>query len=187
MVNNSKVKPLTDSTDSLNTLGGFKSKSNLSQNSTSSNRELNDLDSLSTIVFDETSYLKLKPFSKLDPTLGRLLTFLNCFGLNVNFVNIRADKREGCCANLEKYLKITVVVLICLISGEVVYDVNVRQSKLLAEQKRSTPLLTFVIVFYSWLSLIIPVICDISLILVGTQLFTFYSRTTSTVCNGKYR
>lgn len=167
-----------------------------------STRDPGDADSL--LKLEETSYLKLQPFTKLDPTLIRLLNFLNCFGLTVNFVKKPSEDysrtsnkiKNGCSSlcsfgNIQvsymKYLKITTMVFICAISGEVVYDVNLRQSKLLAEQKRSTPLLTFVIVFYSWLSLIIPVICNLSLIVMGSHLFRFYSRTSATICNGKLR
>lgn len=152
----------------------------LSTASRLSSKEVNDLDSLSTVGLEESSYLKLRPFNKLDPTLARLLTFFNCFGLTVNFVNPRKDGR-----NYSMYMKILVMLAIGIISGEVVYDINIRQSKLLAEQKRSTPLLTFVIVAYSWLTLVIPLFSDLSLILIGPHLFRFYSRTTATVCNGK--
>lgn len=184
MVNNSRVTPLSDSTSNINTLDVLSSTSR--KNSSSSAKEINDVDSLSTVAWDETSYLKLKPFEKLDPTLKRLLTFLDCFGLNVNFVRTgRGSKSRKWSAKLDRYFKILIIIIVGVLSGEVVYDVNIRQSKLLAEQKRSTPLLTFVIVFYSWLTLIIPFICDICLIFMGPYLFRFYSRTTSTVCNGK--
>lgn len=184
MVNNSRVTPLVDSTNDSSSSGLLRATSR--QNSTFSAREINDLDSISTVAWDETSYLKLKPFEKLDPTLKRLLTFLDCFGLTVNFVHAgRGNKNKRWSAKLDKYLKILLITIVGVLSGEVAYDVNIRQSKLLEEQKRSTPLLTFVIVFYSWLTLIIPFICDISLIFIGTYLFRFYSRTTATVCNGK--
>lgn len=146
--------------------------------------DLNDVDSISTLGPEESSYLKLKPFTRLDPALKRLLTFLNCFGLTVNF----EGGRQGRSDKLGGYLnlmKVTFMLLVTLITGEVVYDVNLRQSKLLEEQKRSTPLLTFVIVAYSWLTLLIPVICDLSLVAIGTRLFRFYSRTKATVCNGE--
>lgn len=184
MVNNSRVTPLVDSTNGSSSSSFNRATSR--QNSTSSVREVNDLDSLSTVALDETSYLKLKPFEKLDPSLKRLLTFLDFFGLTVNFVHAgRGDKNKRWSAKLDKFFKIFLVTIVGVMSGEVVYDVNIRQSKLLAEQKRSTPLLTFVIVFYSWLTLIIPFICDISLVFIGTYLFRFYSRTMATVCNGK--
>lgn len=169
-------------------------------NSIASSKDFSDFDSLSTVNIEESSYLKLKPFSKLDPTLMRLLAFLNCFGLTVNFGPSSAaavtaasagqtkwqGKQESSYSTYSRYFKIILTLSVAVITGEVVYDVNLRQSKLLAEQKRSTPLLTFVIVAYSWLTLVIPFVCDISLILIGSHLFRFYSRTTATVCNGMF-
>lgn len=187
MVNNNRVKPLPDS----NTIDNFRDTSatdRLSDLQEISRSSSKDLDSLSTVGLEETSYLKLRPFSRLDPTLLRLLSFLNCFGLTVNFVNERNDdKQRSSTSRYSIYLKIALMTVVCITSGEVVYDVNLRQSKLLAEQKRSTPLLTFVIVFYSWLTLVIPIICDFSLVIIGSHLFRFYSRTTATVCNGEYQ
>lgn len=146
--------------------------------------DVNDIDSISTLGPEESSYLKLKPFTRLDPALERLLTFLNCFGLTVNFVK-RERGRDNRLDGYIKLMKVSFILLVALVTGEVVYDVNLRQSKLLAEQKRSTPLLTFVIVAYSWLTLLIPIACDLSLVMIGTPLFRFYSRTKATVCNGK--
>lgn len=161
----------------------------------------NDTDSLNALDINDSSYLKLKPFTRLDPTLVRLSTFLNCFGLSVDFDRCDDNDTTKPCYDDKSskfvylginprgktafYLKLLILIGIGVISGEVVYDINFRQSKLLAEQKRSTPLLTFVIVAYSWLSLIIPIISDLSLITTGSYLFRFYSRTTATVCNGK--
>lgn len=190
MVNSSRIKPLSvssNTSDVVPSVSSLTSSPELQVVSISSSKEINDLDSISTVGLEELSYLKLRPFSRLDPTLVRLLTFLNCFGLTFNCETYRRNEKK---ANswLHRYwgyLKIALMLVIVGISGEVVYDVNLRQSKLLAEQKRSTPLLTFVIVAYSWLTLVIPVICDLSLVLIGSHLFRFYSRTTSTVCNGK--
>lgn len=167
MVNSNRIRPVTTHT-------------------TSSSKDLNDLDSLSTLNLEETSYLKLKPFRQLDPTLVRLLTFLSCFGITVDYGNSSIDKRGSRTYNYAKFMKISFMILVGYVSGEVVYNINLQQSKLLAEQKRSTPLLTFVIISYSWLTIIIPVICDLSLVLFGSHLFRFYSRTTATVCDGKF-
>lgn len=189
MVYRNKIQPLNDINDNDN-----KQSQSIDNNITNdylSQKDVTDLDSLSTVGLEESSYLKLRPFSRLDPTIVRLLTFLNCFGLFVNFsqsTNRRMSRFSLSSSNIHcysNYLKIFLMILIIIVSGEVVYDVNLRQSKLLAEQKRSTPLLTFVIVAYSWLSLVIPIICDLSLLFIGSLLFRFYSRTTATVCNGK--
>lgn len=184
MVYKNRVQPILDSANTSEAICIASS-----QNSRSSSKEVNDLDSLSTVGLEESSYLKLRPFSRLDPTLVRLLRFLSCFGLTVNFESKETNSNRSWSETKNKssmYMKIAFMALIGVISGEVVYDVNLRQSKLLAEQKRSTPLLTFVIVAYSWLTLVIPVICDFSLVFTGSHLFRFYSRTTATVCNGKY-
>jgi len=172
---------------------------------TSSLKDFNDLDSISTLNLEESSYLKLRPFTRLDPTLVRLVKFFRVLGI---FLNLQTSaikgqpvtRNNGKRASLskvstEEILKRTIfgtrsvplliTLSVALLTGEVVYDVNVRQSKLLAEQKRSTPLLTFVIVAYSWLTLVIPIICDFSLVLTAPHLFRFYSRTTATVCNGE--
>lgn len=195
-------------------------------NTSSSVKDFNDIDSISTVNLEESSYLKLKPFSRLDPTLVRLINFLKCFGILVNLDSrtnnslqlqhqqlhhrLRPTSTQNSTAGSQvsiserrdsvkwqpsstgprattRYLRVLITLAVVIITGEVVYDVNLRQSKLLAEQKRSTPLLTFVIVAYSWLTLVIPIFCDISLILIGPHLFRFYSRTTSTVCNGECR
>lgn len=214
MVYSNRVRPVSNSITSKNFNDGISSgepndrtSNNSSLNvdnsrnfsTTTSLKELannGDLDSLSTVGLEESSYLKLRPFTKLDPTSVRLLNFLTCFGLTVNFdsrskvndafLSSGFSSSRFTLSNYTKYLKILIMICIVVISGEVVYDVNLRQSKLLAEQKRSTPLLTFVIVAYSWMSLVIPVLCDISLLFIGSLLFRFYSRTTATVCNGIY-
>lgn len=186
MVYRNKIQPLNESNIDNN-----KQLSLVDNNVTNdylSHKDVTDLDSLSTVGLEESSYLKLRPFSRLDPTIVRLLTFLNCFGLFVNFEQATNNSRLSKSLtnnSFVNYFKICLMVFIMIVSGEVVYDVNLRQSKLLAEQKRSTPLLTFVIVAYSWLSLVIPIICDLSLLFIGSLLFRFYSRTTATVCNGK--
>lgn len=134
---------------------------------------------------------KQKSSIQIDPTLKRLLRFLNLFGLIVDFdlVSKGPSKqkivRQSCLRQYSILCKILVTILVGLISSEVVYDINMRQSKLLAEQKRSTPLLTFVIVSYSWLTLIIPYVCSLCLITIGSHLFKFYSKTTAKICNGK--
>lgn len=161
----------------------------LFENSRASSKEFNDFESISTVHLEESSYLKLKPFSRLDPTLVRLLKFLECFGLTVSSSpklaseGLKQDPGRG--HDYSRYIRVAITLLVAVVTSEVVYDVNLRQSRLLAEQKRSTPLLTFVIVVYSWLTLVIPLICDISLIFIGPYLFRFYSRTTATVCNGE--
>lgn len=190
MVNGTRIKPISTSSstsDRVPSVSSLISSPELGAISRSSSKEINDLDSISTVGLEELSYLKLRPFSRLDPTLIRLLAFLSWFGLTFNCEHSKrgGKKARQWLYSYWRYFKIAVMLIIVGISGEVVYDVNLRQSKLLAEQKRSTPLLTFVIVAYSWLTLIIPVICDISLVLIGSHLFRFYSRTTSTVCNGK--
>lgn len=190
MVNSSRIKPLSvssNTSDVVPSVSSLTSSPELQVVSISSSKEINDLDSISTVGLEELSYLKLRPFSRLDPTLVRLLNFLNCFGLTFNCESYKRNEKKAnsWVHRYWGYLKIVFMLVIVGISGEVVYDVNLRQSKLLAEQKRSTPLLTFVIVAYSWLTLVIPVICDLSLVLIGSHLFRFYSRTTSTVCNGK--
>lgn len=197
-----KVKPISQSSN--NSERAYNSQASLAvaggprRNSTASNKDFNDFDSLSTVNLEESSYLKLKPFTKLDPTLVRLLMFLNCFGLTINFgtplsSSVPSKQTKWSRGNAEsnynvysRYMKIALTLTVAVITGEVVYDVNLRQSKLLAEQKRSTPLLTFVIVAYSWLTVVIPFVCNISLILIGSHLFSFYSRTTATVCNGMF-
>lgn len=190
MVNSSRIKPLSvssNTSDAVPSVSSSISAPELQAVSTTSSKDVNDLDSISTVGLEELSYLKLRPFSRLDPTLIRLLTFLRCFGLTFNCEHFKRNEGKTR-SSLNKYwrcLKIAIMLAIVGLSGEVVYDVNLRQSKLLAEQKRSTPLLTFVIVAYSWLTLMIPVICDLSLVLIGSHLFRFYSRTTATVCNGK--
>lgn len=185
MVSSNKIRPLPERSE---TTGSVSSKCRRNSGS-SSMREMNDWDSISTVGLEESSYLKLRPFSRLDPMLVRLLTFLNCFGLFVNFdIEPNDRKKSGWSYRVRRYsvyLKIALMLFIDYLIQEVVYDVNLRQSKLLAEQKRSTPLLTFVIVAYSWFSLVIPVISDLCLVLIGSHLFRFYSRTTATVCNGK--
>lgn len=193
MVTNNRVKPLLNQSNHSNAV--FSISSQLSEprshkESRLTGKEVNDLDSLSTVGLEESSYLKLRPFTRLDPTLVRLSRFLGCFGVTINTVSSKkTNEKEGWKKNWEiysKWIKIAMMMSICIISSEVVYDVNLRQSKLLAEQKRSTPLLTFVIVAYSWLTLIIPIICDLSLVLIGSHLFRFYSRTTATVCGGVF-
>lgn len=154
-------------------------------------RDVNDVASTSTFNLDESSYLKLRPFKELDPTLERLIKFLKCFGITVNYDPsiARKDGKKKLPGTKERklsyYFWTAATMIIIVLTGEVVYDVNLRQSKLLAEQKRSTPLLTSVIVAYSWLTLVIPIICDINLMIMGSHLFCFYSRTTATICNGK--
>lgn len=191
-----KVKPISESSNTSDAIHNSTSSlvvaADIREYSSTSSKDLNDYDSLSTVNLEESSYLKLKPFTRLDPTLMRLLTFLNCFGLTVNFgprPTTAEERSKWISGNssyrYSKYMKIALTLSVAVITGEVVYDVNLRQSKLLAEQKRSTPLLTFVIVAYSWLTLVIPFICDMSLILLGSHLFRFYSRTTATVCNGR--
>jgi len=186
MFQGKKVRPLSDD-DFTATSGSVMSTADsprLRTKGISASRDDEDTDSLSTIGLEESSYLKLKPFSRMDPTLVRLMTFLGCFGLTFDCGD--PGRRSKGKRLINTYMKTTLMILIVLLSGEVVYDVNIRQSKLLAEQKRSTPLLTFVIVAYSWLTLVIPFICDVSLMLIGSYLFRFYSRTTATVCNGEY-
>lgn len=192
MVNSSRIKPLSVSSNTSDVVASvisLTSSPELRPVSISSSKDINDLDSISTVGLEELSYLKLRPFSRLDPTLIRLLNFLKYFGLTFNCEHrkINDKKTRSWLNDYWRYFRVLLMLIIVGISGEVVYDVNLRQSKLLAEQKRSTPLLTFVIVAYSWLTLIIPVICDLSLLLIGSHLFRFYSRTTSTVCNGKFR
>jgi hypothetical protein len=192
MVHN-RVKPALDSENSINNIAN-KSHRPLSsaavtgafENSTASNKEFNDFESISTVHLEESSYLKLKPFSRLDPTLVRLLKFLECFGLFVCTPDAHRPQGSYDGRGCSRFFRTIITLLIAVITSEVVYDVNLRQSRLLAEQKRSTPLLTFVIVLYSWLTLVIPIICDISLIFIGPYLFRFYSRTTATVCNGTF-
>jgi len=173
---------------------------------TSSSKDFNDFDSINTLNTEESSYLKLRPFIRLDSTLVRLIKFLKFFGIFFNLqptlVDIQDDSRANGDARIipagaankritkrtifgARSLPMMMTLCVALVTAETVYDVNLRQSKLLAEQKRSTPLLTFVIVAYSWLTLVIPIICDISLVLISPHLFCFYSRTTSTVCNGE--
>lgn len=177
--------------------------------------------------------LLLKPFKRLDPTIHRLLLFLNCFGLTINLnrigdtsddenysmslnnltqkgtpsqqslsklthnqnlssliliqkKNSNNERRQNIYKSLLSCSKLVLMVFVVVLTGDVIYDMNIRQSKLLEEQRRSTPLLTFVIVSYSWLSLVIPIICDICLVIAGSHLFRFYSRTMSTVCNGSF-
>lgn len=182
-----KVEPLTLS-GKPKSLG---SNQELNDDNYKSFRDVNDISSTSTFNLDESSYLKLKPFSKLDPTLKRLITFLKCFGITANHDSLAfkpdSMKERNGNRSYSNYLWISATLFIIVITGEVVYDVNLRQSKLLAEQKRSTPLLTSVIVAYSWLTLVIPIICDFNLMLIGSHLFCFYSRTTATICNGKYQ
>lgn len=189
MIQNNKIKPLPLSSELLGSISSI-NQACRRNSAGSSAKEINDWDSISTVGLEESSYLKLRPFSRLDPMLVRLLTFLNCFGLFVNFDIEQSDRKKSrwwCSLNrISVYLKIALMLLVDYLIQEVVYDVNLRQSKLLAEQKRSTPLLTFVIVAYSWFTLIIPVISDLCLVLIGSHLFRFYSRTTATVCNGKY-
>lgn len=193
MVYSNKVRPLPNSSLASEQYFSVSSKSLAYDRHPSSNqfrvqaKEVNDLDSISTFGLEDSSYLKLRPFTRLDPSLERLLIFLNCFGLTVSCKTV--DSRTSISRRrLDFYLKISKIIFmfsVALITGEVVYDVNLRQSKLLAEQKRSTPLLTFVIVAYSWLTIVIPFVCNLSLIIIGSRLFRFYSRTTATVCNGK--
>lgn len=196
MITSNKVTPFSqvsrnfDGNSSVASLAGEAEFAR--DSSRSSSREANDLDSLSAAGIEDSSYLKLKPFSKLDPTLVRLLRFLDIFGLTVNIdESLRHDKKSVESVSktrfFKRYLRLTLLLFVGVLSAEVVYDVNLRQSKLLVEQKRSTPLLTFVIVAYSWLTLVIPLICDLSLVLIGSNLFRFYSRTTATVCNGEYQ
>lgn len=151
---------------------------------------------------DGSSYLKLKPFKMLDPTLQRLLLFLACFGVTVNFVSEKKIKTNQIQQNqsndlireettseigrLYMFMKIGIMFVVCALSMEVVLDLDFTQSKLITEQKRAAPLLTFVIVGYSVTALIIPIISDGFLIFIGSHLFRFYSRTTTTVCNGKW-
>lgn len=188
MIQKNQVQPLAQSSPTQS----FSSNLELNDRNHKSFRDMNDVASTSTFNLDDSSYLKLKPFTKLDPTLERLITFLNCFGITVNYKSSfdRAERRKKLpFANERKYsyyLSIAATMFIIVLTGEVVYDVNLRQSKLLAEQKRSTPLLTSVIVAYSWLTLVIPIICDINLMMMGSHLFCFYSRTTATICNGEY-
>lgn len=190
MIQKNRVKPIPHSADTSGTICNVSSLANdIRETSKSSSKEVNDLDSLSTVGIEDSSYLKLKPFSKLDPTIVRLLKFLSCFGLTVNIdQSWKHDKQNNSFVSgsgpFTRYSRLFFILLTGVLSAEVVYDVNLRQSKLLAEQKRSTPLLTFVIVAYSWLTLVIPLICNMSLILMGSNLFRFYSRTTATVCNG---
>lgn len=191
-----KVKPTLDGTNQSNSPAqnaralSLVASAGLNESSTASSRDFNDFESISTVHLEESSYLKLKPFSRLDPTLLRLLKFLECFGLTVISCSKlagdarRQDKDAG--RDCSRYLRVALTLVVAVVTSEVVYDVNLRQSRLLAEQKRSTPLLTFVIVVYSWLTLVIPLICDVSLIFIGPYLFRFYSRTTATVCNGEF-
>ena len=192
-----KVKPILEpsgtSDQAYNALS-LAGSTGLRENSTASSEDFEDLDSISTVQLEESSFLKLKPFSRLDPSLVRLLKFFQCFGLVVNSDlghevpkkgSQRLDHLKGGSSYM-RLIRVTITLAVAILTSGVVYDVNLRQSKLLAEQKRSTPLLTFVIVAYSWLTLVIPLICDISLIIIGPYLFRFYSRTTATVCNGKW-
>lgn len=181
MINTNRVRPIGEHAN-----GGLEANG-AALTANGFTKEVNDIDSISTTGMEE-SYLKLKPFTKLDPSLVRLLSFLGYFGLTVNIdLSLKSDKtikRANPTTILKSFLRLLCMLVIGVLSAEVVYDVNLRQSKLLVEQKRSTPLLTFVIVAYSWLTLVIPLICDLSLVLIGSNLFRFYSRTTSTVCNG---
>lgn len=194
-----RVRPISDlqnnSGATYNSASSLVGAVGLRQDSSTSSKDFEDFDSLSTVNLEELSYLKLKPFSKLDPTIVRLFNFLNCFGLTVDLraktnaqesrSNWDSSSSTGSGSDYSRYLRMIITVVVVIITGEVVYDINLRQSKLLIEQKRSTPLLTFVIVAYSWLTLIIPIFCDIMLMSMGSHLFRFYSRTTATVCNGK--
>lgn len=189
-----KVEPLSESSNGFEqAFNDASSNNNLAaggrENSVVSSKEFDDLNSISTIHLEESEFLKLKPFSRIDPTLMRLLRFLQFYGLFPNTDLNDSPTQSGGSGrprNYVRYLRVILTLAVAILTSEVVYDVNLRQSKLLAEQKRSTPLLTFVIVAYSWLTLVIPLICDISLIMIGPYLFRFYSRTTSTVCNGEF-
>lgn len=169
-----------------------------------SHDKMDNIDSNSSLSSsDASSYLKLKPFKMLDPTLKRLLIFLACFGVTVNFVSEKKVKTNqiqqlqtqsndqvkasetGDISRIYMFTKIGIMFVICALSMEVVLDLDFTKSKLITEQKRAAPLLTFVIVGYSVTALIIPIISDGFLIFIGSHLFRFYSRTTTTVCNGK--
>lgn len=189
MTNNRRVHPTGDLSD-------YNSDSVMDQKEVSSQSSLGKNDTTSfNSSSDGSSYLKLKQFKKLDPTLKRLLFFLACFGVTVNFVSEKSpkiasqdgesDQTTGRINRLSKYAKILIMFIVCALSMEVVFDLDFTQSKLITEQKRSAPLLTFVIFGYSVTSLIIPIISDGFLILIGSHLFRFYSRTTATVCDGK--
>lgn len=183
-----RIKPLVDTTDELEKSSKTTTPSiNGSVRSSRAAIQDTEPDTVSFVsASDESAYLKLKQFSKLDPTLEKLLIFLNCFGLTINFVHPKTDQsKKNKRSNIWILLKIFIVAAICAISLDVSIALNLSQSKLLSEQKRAAPLLTFVIVAYSLSTIMIPIICDSFLIIAGSNLFRFYSRTTATVCDGK--
>lgn len=193
MVNSNRVKPTAN--PSIRSARQAREANLISDydtrpSSSSSRDNVAGLDSVSSTSLDEISYSKLKEFNALDPSLGRLLLFLNCFGLTVNFVRPSGKNWRRRSSNifhiLSVCIKITILVSISVISTQVVYDANLRQSKLLAEQKRAAPLMTFIILAYSWSSIVIPAISSFFLVLIGSHLFRFHSRTMATVCDGKF-
>lgn len=190
MSNNRRVHPSSDVSDGFSETVMIDQKDILSESSQGKNDTTSFINSS-----DGSSYIKLKQFKVLDPTLKRLLFFLACFGVTVNFVketkvDVPTQDEDrvttGKISGVSKYVKILIMFIVCALSMEVVFDLDINQSKLITEQKRSAPLLTFVIVSYSVTSLIIPIISDGFLILIGSHLFRFYSRTTATVCNGEF-
>lgn len=114
---------------------------------------------------------------KEDLNLKKLNTFLGLFGCFIDF-------RYG--SKLKNWLKALTIFSITVICSDTIYDINLRQSKLLAEQKRSTPLLTFMIVLYSLTSFIALPVCDLYLMYNSSRLFRFYNKTIARLCNGKF-
>lgn len=174
-----RIRPLSSPSDNQDADGsGMSSKS-------STDGILKNQESTSYVSnSDASSYLKLKPFTALDPTLRKLLVFLNCFGLTINYIHSDSVDRRNV-SNISKYLKVSIVMIVSVLSLDVAMGLNVKHSKLLSEQKRAAPLLTFVIVAYSVSTIMLPIICSIFLMIAGSHLFRFYSRTTATVCDGK--
>lgn len=180
------MKPLTSVSDNLEQDGSSRNES-ITTIPTVTSSDLEESNSVRQP--DNTPYLRLKQFSSLDPTLKKLLVFLNCFGLTVNFVQPRkhAEQAEGRGSRwFTNYLKILTVIVVSALSLDVAIALNLSQSKLLSEQKRAAPLLTFVIVAYSVSTVLIPAICNLFLVYAGSHLFRFYSRTTATVCDGQF-
>lgn len=200
MVLGNKVEPLTLTVPAMDT--------SISISTTSSKAEFVNVNSQFSLTHDASTsskpnlplrrpsrFASYKPPvpTELDPALQRLLTFFGCFGL---FLNIEFDKDKRSTSDntgqnrfksWSSLIKVFITCAMSITSGDIVYAINLRQSKLVAEQKRSTPLLTFCIVAYTWLSLIVPYICIFSLMTNGSRLFRFYNKTTAKVFNGLYQ